>query len=46
MTNVLTTGGAALPGRCPADHLAARRDIAVTTIGELFEAQGGEGDRR
>jgi hypothetical protein len=46
MTNVLTTGGAGFPGRYPADHLVARGDVAVTVIGEWFEAQGGKGDRR
>jgi hypothetical protein len=46
MTNVLATGGARLPGRYLADHPVARRDVAVTVIGERFEAQGGEGDNR
>jgi hypothetical protein len=46
MTNVLTTGGAGLPGRYLADHPVAPRDVAVTVIGEWFEAHGGEGDMR
>jgi hypothetical protein len=46
MANVLTTGSAGLPGRYLADRPVARRDVAVTVIGEWFEAQGGEGDKR
>jgi hypothetical protein len=46
MKNVLITGGAGFIGRHLADHLVACSDVAVTVIGEWFEAQGGEGDRR